>query len=98
MKIKERYVFLVCTECSNRNYTTHKRQKAVYKLAKKKKDPQLRSMDYGDLHDVTPLALAHQLMTQIMQSPPWSLGHPKRGPKSQNKSYMGSRGAGCGFF
>ena len=29
MKIKERYVFLVCGECDNRNYTTHKRQKAV---------------------------------------------------------------------
>ncbi len=25
MKIKERYVFLVCKECRNRNYTTHKR-------------------------------------------------------------------------
>lgn len=36
MKIKERYVFLVCTACSNRNYTTHKRLKAVYKLEKKK--------------------------------------------------------------
>jgi hypothetical protein len=32
MKIKERYVFLECTECKNRNYTTHKRQKAAYKL------------------------------------------------------------------
>ena len=36
VKIKERYVFLVCTACSNRNYTTHKRLKAVYKLEKKK--------------------------------------------------------------
>jgi len=36
MKIKERYVFLVCGECKNRNYTTHKRQKAVYKLEKRK--------------------------------------------------------------
>ena len=36
MKIKERYVFLECTECKNRNYTTHKRLKAVYKLEKKK--------------------------------------------------------------
>jgi len=36
MKIKERYVYLVCTKCSNRNYTTHKRLKAVYKLEKKK--------------------------------------------------------------
>ena len=36
MKIKERYVYLVCSECSNRNYTTHKRQKATYKLEKKK--------------------------------------------------------------
>ena len=30
------YVFLVCSACSNRNYTTHKRLKAVYKLEKKK--------------------------------------------------------------
>lgn len=36
MKIKERYVFLECTECRNRNYTTHKRLKAAYKLEKKK--------------------------------------------------------------
>ncbi|HIG10702.1 MAG: 50S ribosomal protein L33 [bacterium] len=36
MKIKERYVFLECTECKNRNYTTHKRLKAGYKLEKKK--------------------------------------------------------------
>ena len=36
MKIKERYVYLVCTKCSNRNYTTHKRLKAAYKLEKKK--------------------------------------------------------------
>jgi len=36
MKTKERYVFLQCTECKNRNYTTHKRQKAAYKLEKKK--------------------------------------------------------------
>ena len=36
VKIKERYVFLVCTACSNRNYTTHKRLKATYKLEKKK--------------------------------------------------------------
>ena len=36
MKIKERYVFLECTECKNRNYTTHKRQKAAYKLEKNK--------------------------------------------------------------
>ncbi len=36
MKIKERYVFLVCTVCGNRNYTTHKRQKAAYKLEKRK--------------------------------------------------------------
>ncbi len=39
MKIKERYVFLVCGECANRNYTTHKRQKAAYKLEKKKYCP-----------------------------------------------------------
>jgi large subunit ribosomal protein L33 len=36
MKTKERFVFLQCTECKNRNYTTHKRQKAAYKLEKKK--------------------------------------------------------------
>ena len=36
MKIKERYVFLACTACANRNYTTHKRLKATYKLEKKK--------------------------------------------------------------
>ena len=36
MKTKERYVFLVCVTCSNRNYTTHKRQKAIYKLEKSK--------------------------------------------------------------
>ncbi|MBT3340564.1 MAG: 50S ribosomal protein L33 [Planctomycetes bacterium] len=36
MKNKERYVFLECTECKNRNYTTHKRQRAEYKLEKKK--------------------------------------------------------------
>lgn len=36
MKTKERYVFLECTECKERNYTTHKRLKAAYKLEKKK--------------------------------------------------------------
>ena len=36
MKIKERYVFLECTQCKHRNYTTHKRLKAAYKLEKKK--------------------------------------------------------------
>lgn len=36
MKIKERFIWLVCTKCSNRNYTTHKRQKAAYKVAKNK--------------------------------------------------------------
>ena len=36
MKVKERYVFLECTECKNRNYTTHKRLKAAYKVEKKK--------------------------------------------------------------
>lgn len=36
MKIKERYVYLVCTECSNRNYTTFKRQKSTKKLEKAK--------------------------------------------------------------
>ncbi|TAJ22045.1 MAG: 50S ribosomal protein L33 [Planctomycetota bacterium] len=34
--MKDRHVFLVCSECSNRNYTTHKRSKATYKLEKKK--------------------------------------------------------------
>ena len=28
-----------CTECGNRNYTTHKRLKAAYKLEKKKYCP-----------------------------------------------------------
>ena len=36
MKTKERFVFLECTECKNRYYTTHKRQRATYKLEKKK--------------------------------------------------------------
>ena len=36
MKIKERYVFLVCQDCKNRWYTTHKRSKATYKLEKQK--------------------------------------------------------------
>ena len=36
MKTKERFVFLECTVCKNRNYTTFKRQKAGYKLEKKK--------------------------------------------------------------
>ena len=36
MKIKERFVFLVCEKCNLRHYTTHKRMKAQYKLAKKK--------------------------------------------------------------
>ena len=36
MKVKERYIFLECTECSNRNYPPHKRLKATYKLAKMK--------------------------------------------------------------
>ena len=36
MKTKERFVFLECTSCKNRNYTTFKRQKAGYKLEKKK--------------------------------------------------------------
>ena len=36
MKTKERYVFLVCQDCKNRMYTTHKRAKAAYKLEKKK--------------------------------------------------------------
>ena len=36
MKVKERFVFLECTECRNRNYTTHKRLKAAYKLEKNK--------------------------------------------------------------
>jgi large subunit ribosomal protein L33 len=36
MKVKERHVFLECTVCGNRNYTTHKRLKATYKLEKSK--------------------------------------------------------------
>lgn len=36
MKNKERYVFLECSVCSNRNYTTFKRQKAGYKLELRK--------------------------------------------------------------
>jgi len=36
MKVKDRYVFLMCLDCRNRNYTTHKRLKAAYKLEKKK--------------------------------------------------------------
>jgi large subunit ribosomal protein L33 len=36
VKTKERYVFLVCQECKNRAYTTHKRLKAAYKLEKNK--------------------------------------------------------------
>ena len=36
MKTKERYVFRECTGCKERNYTTHKRLKAAYKLEKKK--------------------------------------------------------------
>lgn len=36
MKTKERFVFLECTACKNRNYTTFKRQKSGYKLEKKK--------------------------------------------------------------
>ena len=43
MKTKERYVFLMCTACKNRNYTTHKRQKAGYKLEKKKYCPFCRA-------------------------------------------------------
>jgi large subunit ribosomal protein L33 len=39
MKTKERYVFLECSECGNRNYTTHKRLKATYKLEKSKYCP-----------------------------------------------------------
>jgi large subunit ribosomal protein L33 len=36
MKTKERFVFLECTDCRNRNYTTHKRLKSAYKLEKNK--------------------------------------------------------------
>ena len=36
MKNKERHVYLVCTECSNRNYTTGKKQRAEYKIERKK--------------------------------------------------------------
>lgn len=36
MKNKERHVYLQCTACSNRNYTTNKRLRADYKLELKK--------------------------------------------------------------
>jgi len=36
MNNEERYVFLECTACKNRNYTTFKRVKATYKLEKRK--------------------------------------------------------------
>jgi large subunit ribosomal protein L33 len=39
MKIKERYVWLACVGCEapgRSRYTTHKRQKAPYKVEKKK--------------------------------------------------------------
>jgi len=36
MKNRERYVFLECTECKERNYTTFKRTKAAYKIEKPK--------------------------------------------------------------
>jgi len=39
MKTKERYVFLECTVCRNRNYTTHKKLKAAYKIEKAKYCP-----------------------------------------------------------
>jgi large subunit ribosomal protein L33 len=39
VKTKERYVFLECTACKNRNYTTFKRQKSGYKLEKNKYCP-----------------------------------------------------------
>ena len=32
MKNKERHVFLECTDCRNRNYTTNKKLRADYKL------------------------------------------------------------------
>lgn len=40
---KERYVFLECTACKNRNYTTFKRQKAAYKLELRKFCPYCRA-------------------------------------------------------
>jgi len=36
MKNKERHVWLACTECGNRFYTTGKPPKAAYKIEKKK--------------------------------------------------------------
>jgi large subunit ribosomal protein L33 len=36
MKNKERHVFLECTVCKNRNYTTDKKARAEYKLEKSK--------------------------------------------------------------
>ncbi len=36
MKNKERYVFLECPDCGERNYTTFKRPKSPYKLEKRK--------------------------------------------------------------
>ena len=36
MKNKERYVFLECTVCRHRNYTTGKKLRAEYKLELKK--------------------------------------------------------------
>jgi large subunit ribosomal protein L33 len=36
VKNKERYVFLECSGCGERNYTTFKRPKSAYKLEKRK--------------------------------------------------------------
>ena len=55
MKTKERYVFLECTVCRNRNYTTHKKLKAAYKIEKakycqfcKERDQKSASATYWD--------------------------------------------------
>ena len=58
MKVKERYVFLECTECRERNYTTHKRLKA----GKSKPEAKI------DLHGMT-TERAHGVLTGfIMRS------------------------------
>lgn len=36
MKNKDRHVFLECTDCKNRNYAVGKKQRADYKIEKKK--------------------------------------------------------------
>ena len=43
MKNKERHVFLECSSCKNRNYTTGKRLRSEYKIEKKKFCPFCRA-------------------------------------------------------